>query len=85
MGAEERTRHHTAKGQKAVEDLLKKNENANADGYIVTVTESWWIPEIGAYSMTSYDAFGSKVGLSGTKADSIGWSAGCCTRGWFSS
>jgi|GEM_PF-3299925 len=59
---QKKNQHHTAKGQKAVEDLLKKNENANADGYIVTVTESWWIPEIGAYSMTSYDAFGSKVG-----------------------
>jgi hypothetical protein len=50
------------KGQKAVEDLLKKNENANEEGYIVTVTESWFIPEIGAYSMTSYNSWGDKVG-----------------------
>lgn len=52
----------SANRQKAVEDLLKKNENANEEGFIVTVSESWWIPEIGTYSMTSYDAFGSKVG-----------------------
>lgn len=50
------------KGQKAVEDLLKKNENANEDGYIVTVTESWFIPEIGVYSMISYNSWGDKVG-----------------------
>ncbi len=49
------------KGQKAVEDLLKKNENANDDGYIVTVSESWFIPEIGAYSMTSYNSWGDKI------------------------
>lgn len=48
--------------QKAVEDLLKKHANANEEGFIVTSTESWWIPEIGTFSMTSYDAFGSKVG-----------------------
>jgi hypothetical protein len=65
---QKKNQQHTAKGQKAVEDLLKKNENANAEGYIVTVTESWWIPEIGAYSMTSYDAFGSKVGYLELKA-----------------
>jgi len=50
------------KGQKAVEDLLRKNENANEDGYIVTVTESWYIPEIGTYAMTSYNSWGDKVG-----------------------
>lgn len=59
---QKKNQHHTAKGQKAVEDLLKKNENANAEGYIVTVTESWWIPEIGTYAMTSYDSWGSRVG-----------------------
>jgi len=52
----------SANRQKAVEDLLKKNENANEDGFIVTSTEIWWIPEIGTFAMTSYDAWGSKIG-----------------------
>lgn len=51
-----------ANRQKAVEDLLRKNENANEEGFIVTATEHWWIPGLGTYSLTSYDAFGSKVG-----------------------
>jgi hypothetical protein len=51
-----------AKGQKAVEDLLKKNENANADGYIVTSTETWFILGLGVYAMTSYDSWGEKSG-----------------------
>jgi hypothetical protein len=52
----------SANRQKAVEDLLKKNENANEDGFIVTATEHWWIPQLGTFSLSSYDAFGSKVG-----------------------
>lgn len=51
-----------AKGQKAVEDILKKTENANADGYIVTSTETWFIPGLGVYAMTSYDSWGEKIG-----------------------
>lgn len=51
-----------ANRQKAVEDLLKKNGFANEEGFVVTATEHWWIPVLGTYSMTSYDASGTKVG-----------------------
>jgi hypothetical protein len=40
-----------------IADVLKKSLNANDDGYVVTTSESWIIPGIGSYAMTSYDAF----------------------------
>jgi hypothetical protein len=43
-------------------DALKKLANANEEGYVVTKTESWYIPGLGAYSMTSYDETGAVTG-----------------------
>lgn len=51
-----------------IADVLKKSMNANDQGYVVTKTETWIIPGLGAYAMTSYDAFGKKIGYLELKA-----------------
>lgn len=43
-------------------DLARKTLNANEQGYVVNKTETWYIPGLGTYSMTSFDGFGNKSG-----------------------
>ncbi len=47
---------------KNTSETLKKTLNANAEGYIVNVIETWYIPGLGAYSMTTYNSYGKKIG-----------------------
>jgi len=43
-------------------EVAKETLKANDDGYVVTTTETWYIPGVGAYSMTTYDVTGKKIG-----------------------
>jgi hypothetical protein len=43
-------------------DTMKKMLNANEQGYVVTRIDTWYIPGLGAYSITSYDLYGTEIG-----------------------
>jgi hypothetical protein len=43
-------------------EAMREMAGANEDGYIVTYTEYWYIPGIGAYNMTSYNQYHEKIG-----------------------
>jgi len=43
-------------------DVIKETLKANDEGYVVTTVDLWYIPGVGAYSMTTYDVTGKKIG-----------------------
>lgn len=47
---------------KKITEAVRKQVNANTDGYLVYKMEHWYIPGIGTYSLTTYDNFDQKVG-----------------------
>jgi hypothetical protein len=49
-------------------EVAQKTGNANEQGYVVNKIETWYIPGLGTYSMTSYDGFGKKIGYLELKA-----------------
>ncbi len=55
-------RKYSDKMAKKTADAMREMAGANEEGYIVTYTEYWYIPGIGAYNMTTFNQYHEKIG-----------------------